>query len=159
MNCNPLSASKEYGMTKERFDIGKGGKLFSTSVSLLAYVWPMPCTILGLLIAAIPFTGTRHVFIYRGTIAIVGPGIGRLLARAPITGGAAAITFGHTILAQSREAFLLTFEHELVHVRQYQWWGPFFLPAYGINSLWHWSRGDDAYLDNDFERQARKWSQ
>ncbi|MDO8964417.1 MAG: hypothetical protein Q7W30_08015 [Coriobacteriia bacterium] len=44
--------------------------------------------------------------------------------------------------------------HEHVHVRQYERWGPFFLPAYAISSLVQLARGGDPYRDNRFERQA-----
>ena len=45
-------------------------------------------------------------------------------------------------------------EHELVHVRQYERWGPVFIPAYLLSSLCLWLRGRDAYFDNPFEREA-----
>ncbi|HMO84113.1 MAG TPA: hypothetical protein PKC18_04240 [Lacipirellulaceae bacterium] len=44
--------------------------------------------------------------------------------------------------------------HELVHVRQYERWGPLFVPAYLACSAVIWLRGGDAYLDNPFEREA-----
>lgn len=76
---------------------------------------------------------------------------------APVDGGAMAMTLGHTILARDERAWLSTFRHELVHVRQYQWFGPFFVPAYFLESLWQWCRGRHPYLDNRFEVQARKY--
>lgn len=48
-----------------------------------------------------------------------------------------------------------TFEHELVHVRQYELWGPLFVPIYLIASLWAHGRGGNAYRDNRFEVAAR----
>jgi hypothetical protein len=95
----------------------------------------------------------------RGTLGIFGPAMAKLLRKAPIQGGAMAITFGHVILAIDRDAFERTFEHEWIHVRQYVWWGPFFLPAYVVESVWQWFLGNDAYMDNRFEVQARQWSQ
>lgn len=77
-----------------------------------------------------------------------------LLKRAPISGGATAITLGHTVLARSIADLERTREHELVHVRQYEIWGPLFIPAYFLASGYLWLRGYDAYLDNPFERQA-----
>jgi hypothetical protein len=41
-----------------------------------------------------------------------------------------------------------------VHVRQYERWGPLFVPAYVLCSAVIWSRGGDAYRDNPFEREA-----
>lgn len=49
-----------------------------------------------------------------------------------------------------------TFDHELVHVRQYERWGIAFWPAYLLSSLWVRIRGGNAYWDNPFERQARR---
>jgi hypothetical protein len=124
----------------------------------LLYLWPLPNTLIGLCIGVCPFLGDRTYTVRRGVFCIYGPAMKRLLELAPIQGGAAAITFGHVILAADREAFDRTFEHEWIHVRQYCWWGPFFLPAYVVSSIWHGLIGEHMYVDNAFERQARKWS-
>ena len=125
----------------------------------LLYLWPLPNTLIGLSVGSLPFLGKRVFTVRRGTIVIYGPAMKRLLARAPIPGGAIAITLGHVILAESGASFESSFEHEWIHVKQYQWWGPFFIPAYLLNSLWHWFCGEEIYVDNDFERQARQWSE
>lgn len=65
-----------------------------------------------------------------------------------------AITFGHTILGQNPELLAACREHEWVHVRQYQRWGPFFGPAYILSSVIVWMQGKRAYRDNHFEREA-----
>ena len=39
-------------------------------------------------------------------------------------------------------------------MRQYERWGPFFLPAYLLSSLVALLLGRDPYLDNRFEREA-----
>lgn len=44
--------------------------------------------------------------------------------------------------------------HEQVHVRQYQRWGPLFLPAYLLSSGYQWLRGRYPCLDNRFERET-----
>lgn len=72
----------------------------------------------------------------------------------PIPGGAAAMTFGHTILGQDDYQLNRARDHEHVHVRQYERWGPVFGPAYVLCSLWLWFRGYNAYLDNPFEVEA-----
>ena len=68
--------------------------------------------------------------------------------------GAAAITFGHTVLARGPHELEVSRDHERVHVRQYERWGFFFIPAYLASSVWIWLRGGHPYLDNPFERQA-----
>jgi hypothetical protein len=65
-----------------------------------------------------------------------------------------AITFGHVILSVGPAPDDLV-AHELVHVRQYERWGPLFIPAYLAASSWARLRGRNAYSDNPFERQAR----
>ena len=65
-----------------------------------------------------------------------------------------AITFGHVVLCVDK-IDERTFEHELVHVRQYERWGPFFVPAYFVASAVARSRGGHAYRDNRFEAAAR----
>ena len=74
----------------------------------------------------------------------------------PIAGGARAMTLGHTILACDRLAMIATFPHELVHVRQYERWGVFFVPAYLLCGGWLWWMNKDPYWDNPFEVEAYK---
>lgn len=64
------------------------------------------------------------------------------------------MTLGHVILG--RDAACLDFArcHEHVHVRQVERWGPFFIPAYLLASLYYYLRGGRAYFDNPFEREA-----
>ena len=68
-----------------------------------------------------------------------------------------AITFGHVVLSVD-ELDAETLAHELVHVRQYERWGPLLWPAYALSSLWERIHGRDAYWDNHFEREARRAS-
>jgi len=67
---------------------------------------------------------------------------------------ASAMTLGHVVLAIDGPTHELTREHESVHVRQCERWGPLFLPAYGLSSLAAWIRGEHYYFDNRFEREA-----
>ena len=66
-----------------------------------------------------------------------------------------AITFGHVVLAVD-ELDDATFEHELVHVRQYERWGPLLVPLYVAWAFWMWMIGRDPYRDNPFEVTARR---
>lgn len=65
-----------------------------------------------------------------------------------------ALTLGHVILGVDAAALQRLGTHERVHVQQYEIWGPFFGPAYLLESLWQGLRGRDPYLANRFERQA-----
>ncbi len=64
------------------------------------------------------------------------------------------MTLGHVILGRDAECLDSSRDHEHVHVRQYERWGAFFIPAYLGASVYCWLRGYDAYLDNPFEREA-----
>jgi hypothetical protein len=66
-----------------------------------------------------------------------------------------AITFGHVVLAVDELDDRLM-RHELAHVRQYETWGLFLLPAYALASLWVRLRGGHAHRDNPFEVAARR---
>ncbi len=114
----------------------------------------MPWTLLGLTIGMVGCIGGGRVAWYKGTIVCWGPWLSRLLQNAPISGGASAITFGHTILARTEVDMRRTHDHELVHVRQYQRWGIFFVPAYLVASLRLWCSGQDSYRENPFEKEA-----
>jgi hypothetical protein len=77
-----------------------------------------------------------------------------LLRRVPIAGGAAAMTLGQVVIARTEYDLEISREHELVHVAQYERWGPLFVPAYLLCSAWLWVKGLDPYLDNPFEVEA-----
>ena len=121
---------------------------------LLRYLWAAPYTALGLLLglAAVLLGGTarRH----HGVIEIFGGRLGQLLARVPEPLRFSAMTLGHVILAVDRSALGQLRLHEHVHVRQYERWGPLFLPAYLLSSLLQLLRGRNPYRENHFERQA-----
>lgn len=118
----------------------------------LLILWASPGTLIGLTVGALALlTGGRGRRVGR-TLEFHGGAIRWLLERWPVR--AAAMTLGHVIIG--RDVFCLdaTREHELVHVRQYERWGPLFIPAYLLSSLYLWLRGRNAYLDNPFEREA-----
>lgn len=125
-------------------------------LGMIRYVWAAPATALGLGLAmlALPRGSARLI---GGVIEVEGPllrwALGRLV---PLAGGAAAITVGHVVVGRDRQALDDTRAHERAHVRQYERWGVLFVPAYLLASVWAWARGGHAYLDNAFEREARR---
>jgi hypothetical protein len=78
------------------------------------------------------------------------------LLKSQLTGGRGilAMTLGHTIIGQDPEGLRLAREHEQVHVRQYERWGPFFIPVYLGCSFLLWFQKKDVYRDNPFEVEA-----
>jgi hypothetical protein len=119
-----------------------------------AYLWAFPNTLIGLLL--VPFSLRRGgVHLVDGVIEIHGPLVNWLLTRCtPLEDGASAMTIGHVVLGRDQELLNATRNHERVHVRQYERWGPLFIPAYFGASLFLWLTGGRAYQDNPFEREA-----
>jgi len=121
---------------------------------LFRYVWPIPYTVLGLLLGGVAVLGGASMRRHHGVIEISGGRIGAAVARLPQPLGFSAMTLGHVILAVDRSALAQLRRHEHVHVRQYERWGPLFLPAYLLSSLLQLLRGRNPYRENHFERQA-----
>ena len=88
----------------------------------------------------------------RPTVEFYGGAVRKLLEWSP--GEPMALTLGHVILGRTGAALDVARDHELVHVRQYERWGPLFVPLYLWFSLRLWLAGKDAYRDNPFEREA-----
>lgn len=97
-----------------------------------------------------------HVAIVDGVIEAHSPFLRRALASlTPLARGADAMTLGHVVIGRDARALEITRAHERVHVRQYEWWGPFFVPAYLFAGAWALMQGGHPYFDNRFEREAR----
>ena len=88
----------------------------------------------------------------RGVVEIHGPRVAAVLHRMFVP--ALALTLGHAVFGQNQHALEFTRDHERVHVRQYERWGIFFLPAYLLASLYLYLRGRDFYRENPFEIEA-----
>jgi hypothetical protein len=120
---------------------------------ILRYVWAGPYTLLGLALGGVGVLFGAGVRRHQGVVEIFGGRIGKALTQLR-PWGFAAMTLGHVILAVDRSALVQLRQHEHVHVRQYERWGPFFLPAYFLSSLMQLARGRNPYRENHFERQA-----
>ncbi|MFI4862354.1 MAG: hypothetical protein ACIAXF_16945 [Phycisphaerales bacterium JB063] len=124
-------------------------------VTILRYAWASPNTLLGLGLALLARATGGGWQVHTGVVEAHGGAARWLLQHAPfVQGGAAAITFGHTVLAQTPHELDRTRVHERVHVEQYARWGPCFLPAYLLAGVWLALRGKDPYRDNPFEIPA-----
>jgi len=121
---------------------------------VLRVIWAAPATLVGLVLACLALRGGR-IQIVDGVVEAHGPWLASCLRRLiPIPGGAAAITIGHVVLGKDLSALDCTRSHERIHVRQYERWGPLFIPAYFAASLVMLAMGRDPYRDNPFEREA-----
>jgi len=122
---------------------------------IAAYAWASPNTLLGLLIAMIGLPTGVRLRLVSGVVEVHGGLVTRLLRRmVPLDGGASALTIGHVVLGVSEAALAVTRDHERVHVRQYERWGPLFIPAYFIASGLALAGGRRPYRENAFEREA-----
>lgn len=126
--------------------------VFSFLLWFAGSVWTLPNTLLGLLVLGLLFPfGARAQFV-RGVVEIHGPPVKRFLHL--FFGGVVGVTLGQTVLSWTKATHAMARAHERVHVRQYLWFGPFFLPAYAFASLFIWVVGGDPYYSNPFEKQA-----
>lgn len=118
----------------------------------LVCIWAAPATLLGLslgMLALVTGGAARRV----GRVVEIHGGLAKtFLERFP--GEPIAMTLGHTVIGRTQAALDVTRAHELIHVKQYERWGGFMLPAYLACSFWLWLIGRDPYHDNPFEKQA-----
>ncbi|MDZ4685817.1 MAG: hypothetical protein SH850_12180 [Planctomycetaceae bacterium] len=121
----------------------------------VVYLWVSPGSLVGLTAAAIARRQGGRARVVDGVLEVTaGPLLALMSRYSAVGGGIRAITLGHVVLGTDAEALESTRLHERVHVRQYERWGPLFIPAYLACSGWLWLRGRNPYLDNPFEIEA-----
>lgn len=121
----------------------------------LIYAWVAPNSCLGLIAAMLAVLHGGQVRLVGGVLEVASEDVTRFLGKLTWVGRPiAAITLGHVVVGASPIELQRTRRHERVHVRQYERWGPFFIPAYFLSSGWVWLRGGHPYLDNPFEQEA-----
>jgi len=125
-------------------------------MSILAHVmrllWPLPWTGLGLAVGLLGLLSGGKVRRRGPVLEFYGGLVARLLGRMP--NRPLGMTLGHTILGVSAAGLDTVRRHEMVHVGQYERWGPAFVPVYLFHSARLWLAGKDAYRDNPFEKEA-----
>ena len=122
--------------------------------ALLRYAWASPATLLGLALAFVGVLLGARARVVAGTLEVGGGRLDALVARLPRSMRFGAITLGHVIVGLDPATLERCREHEQVHVRQYERWGPLFFPLYLGSSLGALMRGADPYHDNFLEREA-----
>lgn len=123
-----------------------------TPLRLLGMLWASPNSLIGLTVGVLGLCTGGRVRRQGPTLEFYGGAIRWLLLKTPIKAG--AMTLGHVIIGQHVEVLDRVRLHEWVHVRQYERWGPLFIPAYLLCSLWLQLRGKNFYRDNPFEVEA-----
>ncbi len=123
---------------------------------VLRYLWALPVTLLGLVIALVARGSGGTLQRVEGVLEAAGGWPAWVLRRGfPFSGTVAAITLGHVVLGVSSGALTATRAHERAHVRQFERWGALLLVLYPLAGLLAWVRGGNPYRDNLFEREAR----
>ena len=122
----------------------------------VTYFWAAPYSLLGMTVGVIGLCFGGGVVVQRGCLEFHGGLAKAILSR--LGRGVIAMTLGHTILGQNQQVLEHARDHEQVHVRQYEIWGPLFVPVYLGCSVWLWFRHRDPYRDNPFEVQAYELS-
>lgn len=121
---------------------------------LLPLLWAGPTSLVGLALGGLALASGGAVRSAGAVLEFHG-GLLRLIpALTPVQASAMAI--GHVIVAIDERTLHAYRDHELIHVRQAERWGPFFLPAYFGASALAWARGGHFYEDNWFEVDARR---
>jgi len=120
----------------------------------IAYVWAFPTTMVGLVAGGLTLVSGGKVTRKRGVLEFHGGFARWFLERRMVM--ASAMTLGHVIIGRDPRCLDSCRDHEQAHVRQVERWGLFFLPAYIAASGWAWARQRHYYLDNWFERDARR---
>lgn len=126
------------------------------AVAVAKVVWAAPCTAVGVLPALLLCAAGASARRVDGVLEVgfddARHPVARLLGLLPFT----AITLGHVVLAVTHACHADVRAHERVHVAQYETWGPLFFLLYAGSSAWQLLRGRRPYVDNHFERQARR---
>lgn len=125
-------------------------------VRLLRYLWALPPTLFGMLVAVIAGMSGGTLRRVDGVLESAGGWPAWVLRRGlPFSGAVVAITLGHVVVGVSRAALAETRAHERAHVRQFERWGVLLLVLYPLAGVFAWVRGGHPYRDNLFECEAR----
>jgi hypothetical protein len=120
---------------------------------ILYYIWAFPNSLIGLSVGALGLVSGGRCQLTGGCLEFHGGMVTWLLQHINAN-GVLAMTLGHTIIGQNSNVLQIARDHEHVHVRQYERWGPLFIPAYLGCSAYLWFQKKDCYRDNPFEVEA-----
>ncbi len=119
---------------------------------LWCWFWASPASLMGLMAGTVGLCTGGKVQRIGSTLEFWGGGVTGLMQSRLVR--ARGMTLGHVILGVSESALESVRSHEWVHVRQYERWGPLFLPAYLLCSAVLWLSGRNPYWENPFEVEA-----
>ena len=116
------------------------------------WLWASPASAIGLSVGLLGLCTGGTVRRVGPTLEFWGGAVTGLMNSRLIH--ARGMTLGHVILGVSGLTLESIRPHEWVHVRQYERWGPLFLPAYLLSSALLWIAGRNPYWENPFEVEA-----
>ena len=119
------------------------------------YIWASPASAIGVCAACLVSVVGAKIKRVSGVLEVSLTPRSAMLCKAVACLPFVAITFGHIVIARSAQEQAALRTHERVHVAQYELWGPLFLIAYPLESLFQLLSGRQPYLDNRFEIAAR----
>ena len=122
--------------------------------SFFRYCWVLPVSCLGLVLIPFVIVSGGAVSFAAGVIEAEGGILTFLLSRLLPRFTIDAVTIGHVIFGQNHDSLRRCRNHEHVHVRQYERWGPLFPFLYLLSSAAALVRGRDPYRNNRFEQEA-----
>lgn len=134
-------------------DVAIGGGW--TILAMLAkVVWASPWSLWGLMIGLLGLATGGRVQFRAKMVEFWGGWLPLFLRYFPFIAGSPVATFGHVVVGRSQRHLEACRPHQLIHVRQYECWGPLFVPIYLVSSGVLWCLGKRPYYDNPFEREA-----
>ena len=123
-------------------------RYYPALVRVVGFMWTLPNTVIGMLLGLLTFqvprTAPGALVFDRRPRGVSAPPLSRIVFRR-----FTAITFGHVILGRAPVDPALL-RHELAHVRQYDRWGPLYMPVYGALYLFY------GYARHPFELAAMR---
>ncbi len=126
----------------------------SRLISLAKILWVGPWSLWGLVIGGAGLLAGVGVRRRGRVLEFWGGPLPLFLKYFPFVAGSPVATFGHVILGRSERYLDACRPHQMVHVKQYERWGPLFVPAYLTCWCVLWCCGKRPYHDNPFEREA-----
>jgi hypothetical protein len=126
--------------------------------SLFKYGWVLPVSCIGVTLLPFVLLSGGGVSFVTGAIEAQGGLLPALLSSRRFRFSISALTVGHVIFSPDSDSLRRCRDHEHVHIRQYERWGPFFPPLYLLSSAAALLCGRDPYWNNSFEQEAFRLS-
>ncbi len=123
-------------------------------ISLAKILWAAPWSLWGAGIGVVGLLTGGKVRRCGRIVEFWGGFLPLFLRYFPFIAGSPAATFGHVVLGRSKRHLDACRSHQMIHVGQYECWGPLFVPMYLIWWFVLWCCGKHPYYDNPFEREA-----